>query len=155
MDHRKKGKFAAGRPDWDTPRPARLGRPTDAEPGSEEKIAVMMERLARREPLCQPGDRSRVSAATLELLGKNFEFATLDDGPGPEPEADSPGDRIRRARLRAGLGQSEAAALLGVSQATVSAVETRAQEPSLWVLYRASRAFGVAIGWLACFQRSA
>jgi hypothetical protein len=41
------------------------GEPTNASPGSEEKIRVLMARAARREPLFHPNDGLRVAAVKM------------------------------------------------------------------------------------------
>jgi transcriptional regulator with XRE-family HTH domain len=52
------------------------------------------------------------------------------------------GQTIRRTRTQAGLSQSELAELAGTSQATVSAYESGAKEPSLSTLQRLLAATG-------------
>lgn len=57
-------------------------------------------------------------------------------------------DRMRVARLAAGLSQSQVARLLNVTPHTVYRYERQALTPSLSHLARLARELGVSIDWL-------
>lgn len=58
-------------------------------------------------------------------------------------------DRLRRARLDAGLEQRALAELVGCSPSTISAVETGKQELGALRLFRWAAACGVSLDWVA------
>ena len=57
-------------------------------------------------------------------------------------------DRIRIARKRAKLSQSELASIVGVTQPTISSWESDGSEPSASDLIALSDALGVSASWL-------
>lgn len=59
----------------------------------------------------------------------------------PDPKFTT-GERIRAARLRAGLTQVQLAGRLGVVQHNISALETGRENPSLERLYGLAKAIG-------------
>lgn len=59
------------------------------------------------------------------------------------------GDRLRKARLRLGLGQREMAELVGVTQKTIWAAESGTTNPSRLLVRSWAMASGVDPVWLA------
>lgn len=59
------------------------------------------------------------------------------------------GWRIWRLRARAGLSQTEVAAAVGLSRASISNIEGDRQEPTITTLVTMSALFGVTVGVLA------
>lgn len=58
-------------------------------------------------------------------------------------------DRLRRARLDAGLDQTDLAVLAGISTSTVSAVERGDRDITAPKLFAWARACGAALDWIA------
>ncbi len=67
---------------------------------------------------------------------------------GPAPAPASVGDVLREARLRAGLTQPRVAAALGVSQSTVSRLESGGLTATFDDLVTLARCLGVPVGSL-------
>lgn len=61
-------------------------------------------------------------------------------------------EKLRALREGKHLTQSQLAARVGVSKATISAYETASKAPSLDVLIRLSRVFGVTVDYLVCMD---
>lgn len=59
-------------------------------------------------------------------------------------------EKIRALRIAKGLTQHQVADRIGVSKAMISAYETSSKAPSIDVLIRLSRLFGVSVDYLAC-----
>ncbi len=161
---RKRACFCGDR--YESPLPARSGAPTPELPGSPGKIAVLRERAARRESLFVAGDLVDAELIRLNLVQRGNGAYVLDEsspvldsrGDGQRRSGEglrklqgaTPGDRIRQARQRAGHATAKYASLsLGLSPATLGAIERREASPSLWVIYLASRAFDADPDWLA------
>lgn len=61
-------------------------------------------------------------------------------------------EKLRALREARGLTQLQVANRIGVSKAMVSAYETASKAPSLEVLIRLSRLFGVSVDYLVCLD---
>lgn len=59
-------------------------------------------------------------------------------------------EKIRALRDARGLTQLQVAERIGVSKAMISAYETASKAPSIEVLIRLSRLFGVSVDYLVC-----
>ena len=59
-------------------------------------------------------------------------------------------EKLRALRDARGLTQLQVANRIGVSKAMVSAYETASKAPSIEVLIRLSRLFGVSVDYLVC-----
>ena len=59
-------------------------------------------------------------------------------------------EKLRTLREARGLTQLQVANLIGVSKAMISAYETASKAPSIEVLIRLSRLFGVSVDYLVC-----
>ena len=59
------------------------------------------------------------------------------------------GDRIRKARIGAGMSQGDLARAIGAASATVCRAETNARPPSRRTLIAVAVVTGVAVDWLA------
>lgn len=59
-------------------------------------------------------------------------------------------EKLRTLREARGLTQLQVANRIGVSKAMISAYETASKAPSLKVLIRLSRLFGVSVDYLIC-----
>ena len=59
-------------------------------------------------------------------------------------------EKLRTLREARGLTQLQVANRIGVSKAMVSAYETASKAPSIEVLIRLSRLFGVSVDYLVC-----
>lgn len=59
-------------------------------------------------------------------------------------------EKIRSLREARGLTQIQVAKRVGVSKAMISAYETASKAPSIEVLIRLSRLFGVSVDYLVC-----
>lgn len=63
-------------------------------------------------------------------------------------------NRVRELREERGLTQQELGKLVGVSRQSIAAVEKGRFDPTVWLAYDLSRAFGVTIEELFDFERS-
>ena len=54
-------------------------------------------------------------------------------------------NRVRELREKAGLTQASLAKLTGVSRQAIHAIETGRYDPSIWLAYALSKAFGIPI----------
>lgn len=61
-------------------------------------------------------------------------------------------EKLRALREARGLTQMQVANRIGVSKAMISAYETASKSPSVEVLIRLSRLFGVTIDYLVCID---
>lgn len=59
-------------------------------------------------------------------------------------------EKLRTLREARGLTQLQVANRIGVSKAMISAYETASKAPSIEVLIRLSRLFGVSVDYLVC-----
>lgn len=59
-------------------------------------------------------------------------------------------EKLKTLREARGLTQLQVAKRIGVSKAMISAYETASKAPSIEVLIRLSRLFGVSVDYLAC-----
>lgn len=59
-------------------------------------------------------------------------------------------EKLRSLREAKGLTQLQVAERIGVSKAMISAYETASKAPSIEVLIRLSRLFGVSVDYLVC-----
>lgn len=59
-------------------------------------------------------------------------------------------EKLRSLREARGLTQFQVAERIGVSKAMISAYETASKAPSIEVLIRLSRLFGVSVDYLVC-----
>lgn len=59
-------------------------------------------------------------------------------------------EKLKTLREARGLTQLQVAKRIGVSKAMISAYETASKAPSIEVLIRISRLFGVSVDYLAC-----
>ena len=59
-------------------------------------------------------------------------------------------EKLRALREARGLTQAQVAGRIGVSKAMISAYETASKAPSIEVLIRLSRLFGVSVDYLVC-----
>lgn len=59
-------------------------------------------------------------------------------------------EKLRSLREARGLTQLQVAERIGVSKAMISAYETASKAPSIEVLIRLSRLFGVSVDYLVC-----
>lgn len=59
-------------------------------------------------------------------------------------------EKLRQLRMSKHLTQEQLASRVGVTKAMVSAYETASKAPSLDVLIRLSRVFGVTVDYLVC-----
>ena len=59
-------------------------------------------------------------------------------------------EKLRTLREARGLTQLQVANRIGVSKAMISAYETASKTPSIEVLIRLSRLFGVSVDYLVC-----
>jgi hypothetical protein len=91
------------------------GEPTDAAPGSERKIRILVERAARHEPLFHPLDGLRRSKESRPFWVQRLEVSPTQ----PEPEATAPvlcpepeaaADTLEFEPIDDGQGQEEFAA---------------------------------------------
>lgn len=76
-------------------------------------------------------------------LAERYDDVVLDD------PTFSVADRLRKARVSAGLDQTEMASKIGVSRPTVSAWERGRSEPNVTQAARWAAVTGVSFGWLA------
>ena len=63
-------------------------------------------------------------------------------------------EKLRTLREARGLTQLQVANRVGVSKAMISAYETASKAPSIEVLIRLSRLFGVSVDYLVCVDAS-
>ena len=148
--------------------PARGAAATDAVPGSEEKIRVLIRRASRREELHQPGDlvddparalayeRAQGNGAIVKQAGNDEEGAgtvILDVRPDPGEQnirnQISFGERLRALRLAAGLKQATLGRRAGLSQNHISQLERDLWLPSLPSFLAIAQALGVCLEMLA------
>lgn len=61
-------------------------------------------------------------------------------------------NRVRELREAAGLTQASLAQLAGVSRQTINAIETGKYDPSIWLAYALSQAFGMQIEDIFIFE---
>lgn len=61
-------------------------------------------------------------------------------------------EKLRSLREARGLTQLQVANRIGVSKAMISAYETASKAPSIDVLIRLSRLFGVSVDYLVCID---
>lgn len=61
-------------------------------------------------------------------------------------------EKLRSLREARGLTQLQVANRIGVSKAMISAYETASKAPSIEVLIRLSRLFGVSVDYLVCID---
>jgi DNA-binding XRE family transcriptional regulator len=119
------------------PDPRRRARPTRALPGSPERIAEMELRARLGQPLRVAGDavddpargieaRPDRPAHDREVLGERVERAVCTAVPTLHF-----GDRLRKARVLAGLTLSELARRSGVSRRQVRYLEAGRKRPKL------------------------
>lgn len=59
-------------------------------------------------------------------------------------------EKLRSLRAAKGLTQLQVADRIGISKAMISAYETASKAPSIDVLIRLSRLFGVSVDYLVC-----
>lgn len=141
----------------ESPAPARPAAPTDALPGSPEKLAVLASRARRRQSLRCPGDALDDPARALEFRtsGNGARVATGVRAVDPEGAATSrvPGDtfaaRLRRLRQRSGMSPKALASRVGVSVRAVEHWESGSREPAWSQAVRVVQALGCAFEELA------
>lgn len=63
-------------------------------------------------------------------------------------------NRVRQLREERGLTQRELGELVGVSRQSIAAIEKGKFDPTVWLAYDLSRAFGITIEELFDFERS-
>lgn len=63
-------------------------------------------------------------------------------------------NRVRQLREERGLTQQELGELVGVSRQSIAAIEKGKFDPTVWLAYDLSRAFGITIEELFDFERS-
>lgn len=63
-------------------------------------------------------------------------------------------NRVRELREAAGLTQASLAQLTGVSRQTINAIETGKYDPSIWLAYALSKAFGRLIEEIFIFEEA-
>lgn len=63
-------------------------------------------------------------------------------------------NRVRQLREKRGLTQQELGELVGVSRQSIAAIEKGKFDPTVWLAYDLSRAFGITIEELFDFERS-
>lgn len=148
--------------------PARQATATDAVPGSEEKIRVLIRRAGRREELHQPGDlvddparalayeRAQGNGAIIKQTSGEAESqdtVMLEVRPDPgEREIRSRisfGQRLRALRLAANLKQTALGRRAGLSQNHISQLERDLWLPSLPSFLALAQALGVCLEMLA------
>jgi putative transcriptional regulator len=61
-------------------------------------------------------------------------------------------NRVRELREAMGLTQGSLGQLTGVSRQTINAIETGKYDPSIWLAYALSKAFGKAIEEIFIFE---
>lgn len=139
--------------------PARpVANPTDAIPGTDRKIQILMERADRREPLHQPGDTyDRDGLRRMMEQHPNGAWTVI---PGSEIEQDS-GEILTKVR-----GQTPAATILafrqarkfsirllarraGIDDKCVRNIEDGIRVPTLATLWRLARVLDTSIDHLA------
>lgn len=59
-------------------------------------------------------------------------------------------EKLKTLRETRGMTQSQVANRIGISKAMISAYETASKAPSIEVLIRLSRLFGVSVDYLVC-----
>lgn len=63
-------------------------------------------------------------------------------------------NRVRQLREERGLTQQELGELVGVSRQSIAAIEKGKFDPTVWLAYDLSRAFGITIEELFDFEGS-
>lgn len=63
-------------------------------------------------------------------------------------------NRVRQLREKRGLTQQELGELVGVSRQSIAAIEKGKFDPTVWLAYDLSRAFGITIEELFDFEGS-
>jgi DNA-binding XRE family transcriptional regulator len=131
------------------PRNALQLAPTDATPGSEEKIRIIQQRIAAKLPCKLPGDVTDDPRQTLHIRRDatgHVISRTSQKSPGL---AEAPPrlfkDVIRTLRIRAGLSQAQLAKLAGVSKDSISKYERGEVKPYRSPLARLSAALGAPV----------
>lgn len=139
----------------DSETPARKpAAPTEALPGSAEKIQVLQARAARREVLFHPQDATLVSSNLrheFQRAKNNADVAVRvlrEDGTVCEQADLSPhafGSRLRKFRERFGWSKGELARRSGLTQPAVTLAEQGKRLPTLGALVALADAFGVGV----------
>lgn len=63
-------------------------------------------------------------------------------------------NRVRELREKRGLTQKQLGAAVGASRQAINAIETEKFEPSIWLAYDISQAFGCSIEEIFLFEES-
>jgi DNA-binding XRE family transcriptional regulator len=156
MRRTARGRFSTARARQDSGLPALGGRPTDAMPGTPEKVEVLAARAAGRVPLHQAGDsyyhegvllnwersynkvmrRGCVAEENSEVAGSKLT--------GPAPVA----VKVERLRLAAGLSVRALARRVGRPHSSILALEEGRRPLSFTLLVPLADFFGVTLDWL-------
>lgn len=97
---------------------------------------------------------TRQAALESRIREEESRQATLTKPEGPRPKnsvlVDGFGDRVRLARLRAGLTQMQLAVKAGLSrQSLISKIERGVQESNFTTVVSIARVLNVSLDWLA------
>ena len=136
-------------------------QPTDALPGTQEKIRVLEARAAHRQELSNPADLKEGQDPTRvlarELRGRCLVNLGTAQAVRPDPGEHIPsvvtfGKRLRKIREEAGLSVKQLVRSSGLSQPAISHFECDRRLPSLGALLALARALELSLDDLVGYR---